>query len=105
MMSHRVPQAAGRRQAEPRLILSSEANGQTIFGAAVLFDKYYLRYVLSITYRMPGHKRQIKVRKRRLNLSKYRIYDKVPMSFFVVVKGCVNFYEMTSVHKKRVFAR
>ena len=27
------------------------------------------------------------------------------MSFFVVVKGCVNFYEMTSVHKKCVFAR
>jgi len=24
------------------------------------------------------------------------------MSFFVDVKGCVNFYEMTSVHKKRV---
>ena len=47
---------------------------------------------------MPGHKRQIiKVRKRRLNLSKYRIYVKVPMSFFVVVKGCVNFHEMTSV--------
>ncbi len=36
------------------------------------------------------------------------IYDKVPlklMSFFIVVKGCVNLHEMTSVHKKRVFAR
>jgi hypothetical protein len=43
MMSHRVPQAAGRRQARHSrgLFLSSEANGQTIFGAAVLFDKYY----------------------------------------------------------------
>ena len=42
MMSHRVPQAAGRRQARHSrgLFLSSEANGQTIFGAAVLFDKY-----------------------------------------------------------------
>jgi len=27
------------------------------------------------------------------------------MSFFVDVKGCVNFHEMTSIHKKRVFAR
>jgi len=29
----------------------------------------------------------------------YRIYDKVPlklMLFFVVVKGCVNFHEITS---------
>jgi hypothetical protein len=33
----------------------------------------------------------------------YHIYDKVPlklMSLFIVVKGCVNFHEMTSVHKK-----
>ena len=40
--------------------------------------------------------------------AKYCIYDKVPlklMSFFVVVEGCVNFHDMTSVHKKRVFAR
>jgi hypothetical protein len=40
--------------------------------------------------------------------AKYCIYDKVPlklMSFFVFVKGCVNFHEMTSVHKKRVFHR
>ena len=27
------------------------------------------------------------------------------MSFFVIVKGCVNFHEMTPLHKKRVFER
>ena len=40
--------------------------------------------------------------------AKYSIYDKVPsllMSFFVRIKGCVNFHEMTPIHKKRVFAR
>ena len=35
----------------------------------------------------------------------YCIYDKVPsltMSFFVRIKGCVNYCTTTSVHKKRV---
>jgi hypothetical protein len=53
----------------------------------------------------PGDKRQLMFQD---VTAKYCIYDKVPlklMSFFVVVKGCVNFHEMTSVHKKRVFAR
>jgi hypothetical protein len=27
------------------------------------------------------------------------------MSFFVFVKGCVNFHEMTPLHKKRIFER
>jgi hypothetical protein len=27
------------------------------------------------------------------------------MSFFVIVKGCVNFHEITPLHKKRVFER
>jgi hypothetical protein len=56
-------------------------------------------------YRIPGDKRQLMFQD---VTAKYCIYDKVPlklMSFFVVVKGCVNFLEMTSVHKKRVFAR
>jgi hypothetical protein len=40
--------------------------------------------------------------------AKYRIYDKVPslpMSFFVRIKGCVNFHETIPVHKKRVLMR
>ena len=62
------------------------------------------RYDRYVPYK-PGHKRHIKVRKRRLNLCYVLYLHKVPMSFSVVVKGCVNFHEMTSVHKKRVFER
>ena len=60
--------------------------------------------VYLLPYR-PGDKRQLMFQDVS---AKYCIYDKVPlkmMSFFDVVKGCVNFHEMTSVHKKRVFAR
>ena len=48
----------------------------------------------------PGHKKHIKVRKRRANNSIYNKVPSLPMSFFVRIKGCVNFHEMTSVHKK-----
>ena len=56
-------------------------------------------------YRIPGDKKQLMFQD---VTAKYCIYDKVPlklMSFFVVEEGCVNFHDMTSVHKKRVFAR
>ena len=52
------------------------------------------------------HKRHIiKVRKRRANNSIYNKVPSLPMSFFVRIKGCVNFCPTTSVHKKRVFMR
>ena len=56
-------------------------------------------------YHRPGDKKQLMFQD---VTAKYFIYVKVPlklMSFFVVVEGCVNFHDMTSVHKKRVFAR
>ena len=51
------------------------------------------------TYHRPGFKRQLMFQD---VTAKYCIYDKVPslpMSFFVRIKGCVNFCTTTSVYK------